>query len=139
MKKTLLVLTLGILGIGMGMAQNLDVKVKGIEEVEGNIRIAVFNQSKEFPDDEFAYQKKEVPVTGESQTIRFSNLPRGTYSVAIYHDEDRNRELNTNFFGMPTEDYGFSNNASGTFGPPSFESCSFSFNGSSKTISIEID
>jgi uncharacterized protein (DUF2141 family) len=33
--------------------------------------------------------------------------------------------LNTNLFGIPTEGFAFSNNAMGSFGPPSYESCTF--------------
>ena len=33
--------------------------------------------------------------------------------------------LDTGFLGIPTEDYGFSNDAKGTFGPASFDDSKF--------------
>jgi uncharacterized protein (DUF2141 family) len=33
--------------------------------------------------------------------------------------------LDTNFLGIPKEQFGFSNDARGTLGPPDFESASF--------------
>ena len=41
----------------------------------------------------------------------------------------KNEKLDTNFFGIPKEQFGFSNNAKGRFGPPSFESASFELDG----------
>ena len=36
-----------------------------------------------------------------------------------------NSILDTNWMGIPKEPYGFSNDAMGTFGPPSFQQASF--------------
>ena len=57
-------------------------------------------------------------------------LKAGTYAVSIVYDEDSNGKLNTGFLGIPTEKVGFSNNVTGTFGPPSFEKTSFTISGS---------
>ncbi|MDE6173301.1 MAG: DUF2141 domain-containing protein, partial [Bacteroides sp.] len=35
--------------------------------------------------------------------------------------------LDTAAFGIPVEKYGFSNDATGIMGPPSYEKCSFTF------------
>jgi len=48
-------------------------------------------------------------------------VPSGTWAVLAYHDENGNKKLDTNFVGMPTEGYGFSNGAKARFGPPSFK------------------
>jgi uncharacterized protein (DUF2141 family) len=44
--------------------------------------------------------------------------------------------MDNNFFGIPKEQYGFSNNARALFGPPNFEDASFVLNG---TASQSID
>lgn len=51
----------------------------------------------------------------------FENLADGQYAVAIFHDENENGIIDKNMFGAPTEAYGFSRNARGTFSAPSFE------------------
>jgi uncharacterized protein (DUF2141 family) len=51
--------------------------------------------------------------------------------VASYHDENDNGKLDTNAFGLPTEGYGFSNDAQGTLGPPSYTQAAFDFDGKS--------
>ena len=43
------------------------------------------------------------------------------------------------FFGIPTEDYGFSNNAKASFGPPDYQDAKFLFNRKALTIEISVD
>jgi uncharacterized protein (DUF2141 family) len=57
-------------------------------------------------------------------TLVLRDLTPGTYAVSVYHDLDANGQLNNNLMGLPTEPYGFSNNARGSFGPPSFQAAS---------------
>ena len=52
-------------------------------------------------------------------------LVPGNYAVSVIHDENGNRELDTNLIGIPTEGIGFSHNPRVTFGPPSFANASF--------------
>ncbi|MCP4022677.1 MAG: DUF2141 domain-containing protein, partial [Desulfobacteraceae bacterium] len=52
-------------------------------------------------------------------------LPYGEYAVQVFHDENSNTKLDKRIFGIPIERYGFSNNASGKFGPPEYEEVSF--------------
>ena len=40
-------------------------------------------------------------------------MPYGTYAVAIMHDMDKDFKMDTNFFGIPDEDLGVSNNVKG--------------------------
>jgi uncharacterized protein (DUF2141 family) len=62
----------------------------------------------------------------------------GTYAVYVFHDEDHNKKLKTNFFGMPKEGMGVSNNAKGHFGHPKYDDAKFNFNKPEQTISISL-
>ena len=53
--------------------------------------------------------------------VVFENVPVGSYALSVIHDENENFELDSNFFGIPKEGFGFGNDAMGSFGPPSFE------------------
>jgi uncharacterized protein (DUF2141 family) len=55
-----------------------------------------------------------------SQSIGFLQLPPGDYAVLVFHDENDNGVLDKGAFGIPTEGYGFSNNAEGFFSAPSW-------------------
>ena len=64
-------------------------------------------------------------ATGKSTTVSFGLVTPGRYSVAIFLDVDGNGEFDQNFFGIPKEPFGFSNDVLGAMGKPSFESASF--------------
>lgn len=77
-------------------------------------------------------------VQGESQTFVFKNIPDGIYALRFFHDENDNGELDTNFIGIPKEGYGFSNDARGIAGPPSFKAASFTVEGKNTLISAKV-
>lgn len=106
----------------LGSSYDLEVQVEGIPNTKGTIFIGLFNSSGTFP--QFGKQYKGVIITheGKNHIYRFKNLPKDSYALAIYHDENKNGKLDKNLFGAPTEAYGFSNNARETFSAPSFES-----------------
>lgn len=60
-------------------------------------------------------------------TIVVKNLKPGEYSFKYFHDENNNNKLDLNWIGIPTEGFGFSNNAKVLFGPPDFEKTLFVF------------
>jgi uncharacterized protein (DUF2141 family) len=75
---------------------------------------------------------KEEVIKGFSETITdgkcilvIKELKPGKYAFKYFHDENNDEKINTNFMGIPKEGYGFSNNAKGTFGPPSFDKMLF--------------
>jgi uncharacterized protein (DUF2141 family) len=57
--------------------------------------------------------------TGDVELL-FGDLAAGEYAVMLFHDENGNQKMDSNLLGIPTEGYGFSNEAKGRFGPPKF-------------------
>lgn len=98
--------------------------------------IAVFDHADHFLSKEIMSEGRLI----ESNSIEFSfkGLGKGIYAVSIYQDENSNGKLDTNLLGIPTEPYAFSNNATGVFGPPSFEQCQFEILGGSQEIHISL-
>jgi uncharacterized protein (DUF2141 family) len=47
-------------------------------------------------------------------------------------------KLDTNWFGIPTEGYGFSNKAKAGLGPPSFSAASFRYDGQDMELTISL-
>ncbi|MCK6616175.1 MAG: DUF2141 domain-containing protein [Cyclobacteriaceae bacterium] len=97
----------------------VEVRIANIKVIEGTVRMALYNNSADFMKKHKAV--REVAVEGTSVTVIFENLEPGEYAISCYHDVNNNNKLDSNFMGIPREPYGFSNNARGTFGPPSFE------------------
>lgn len=98
----------------------LEVHIQGIESNTGVIRIAFYDSKEVHLDEEKIafFHEEHVYKRGEMH-IKIQ-LPAGDYSVAVYHDVNEDKSLNKNIIGIPKEPYGFSNNAMGSFGPPSF-------------------
>ncbi len=102
------------------------IELETLKNRNGAILITLFSDENGFPDEwEKAFRSEIVPITAELREIRLEDIPHGTYGLAIIHDENENMELDTNFFGVPKEGYGFSNNVRGRFGPPRFSDTQF--------------
>lgn len=118
----------------------LAVEVEGFSSREGLLRIAVFRSAEGWPrDPKKVFRTASVPVVLPTTAVVFKGLPPGTYAVSAYHDENGNGELDRSFLGIPLEDYGFSNDARATFGPPDFEEAAFPLPPAGKTIRIRIE
>ncbi len=102
----------------------LEVIVKGAEPEIGQIEVSLFNSEGNFLKEPLI--KRFMPVNAEGQAIfRFDSLEPGQYAVSTVYDKNMDGILNTGFMRIPKEPYGFSNNAKGLFGPPSFEKAAF--------------
>lgn len=87
----------------------------------------------------------KAPVQGSVAAIRggaavcvFKGVPKGVYGISAFHDQNNNGKLDTNFIGLPTEDYCASRDARGSFGPPSFTDAKFSYAGGAKRLSARM-
>jgi uncharacterized protein (DUF2141 family) len=113
--------------------------VKGIKPVKGNVGLLIFNSKQGFPSDERkALKQSVIQVTASTMEYVFEGLAPGKYAVAIIHDENSNRKLDTNFMGIPREGYGVSNNIVNMFGPPGFDESSFTLKPGTLTTEINV-
>ncbi|MEP6360832.1 MAG: DUF2141 domain-containing protein, partial [Balneola sp.] len=83
--------------------------IEGINELKGEIRIAMFDSKEKYTKDPI----HAIVLPVDSTTIIWTQemLPFGEYAIAVYHDKNENGKIDTNLLGIPKEDYGFSNNA----------------------------
>jgi len=111
---------------------DLTINFSNIKKDKGQLMVALRDTKGEM------VKGVKVPVT-KTGTISYTitGIKLGNYTLAVYHDINSDEELNTNMVGLPTEPYGFSNNARGTFGPPSLKDQTFSISGNT-TISITL-
>mgnify|MGYP003111745510 FL=1 len=89
----------------------------------GAIRIAIYPTSDRFNQPESAIWKRSVAIDPASETvclIPIDGLPP-TFAIAVFQDANENAQLDRNVLGVPSERYGFSNDARGKVGPPGFE------------------
>ncbi|HEX8570127.1 MAG TPA: DUF2141 domain-containing protein [Caulobacteraceae bacterium] len=93
-------------------------------EPNGAMMVALF-------DSEAAYKANRpvdsarADVSGVTTTVTFTGVKPGRYAVLSFQDLDGDGKMGRNPFGMPTEPYGFSNNAPPHMGPPEWSKAAF--------------
>lgn len=118
-------------------SQILEVKVKGTVPGKGVIRVCIFDSEEDFFHHAMECIVIESPTESHQITVKFQNLRVQKYALVVYQDFNKNGKLDRNWIGLPSEPYGFSNNPSTLFGPPSFQKAAFELNESlSLTISL---
>ncbi|MGD8862295.1 MAG: DUF2141 domain-containing protein [Myxococcales bacterium] len=94
----------------------------GFEHSGGQVLVALWRTGRGFPDKASrAFGKKRTSVQKGRARVTFEEVPPGFFAVVAHHDEDHDFAMDTGLMGIPSEGYGFSRNATGNFGPPSYE------------------
>jgi uncharacterized protein (DUF2141 family) len=114
-------LTIGQIGFPQNV--NLKVTVNNFKEASGIIFISIFNDENSFPIDGKEFRKQPFEVRALSASYTISNLPRGEYAVAIFHDQNTDGICNLGLFGIPKEGFGFSKNFNPKLRAPTFNEC----------------
>ena len=114
----------------------LRVGVHGAKPNTGQLIVSIFNDQKTYLKQPL--YSKTVSVGDEKTQILEFMLESGTFAVSVIYDEDGNGELTTNMLGIPRESFGFSNNATASFGPPSWEDVRFKVQQPLTNITIQL-
>lgn len=100
---------------------SLVIHVDKIRNEKGVLGAAIFNSPDGWPErNDKSFRHGPAPFTGTTGTITFDGIPAGDYAVVTLHDENRNQKLDRNFFGLPTEGFGFANNPEVGLKAPAF-------------------
>lgn len=102
--------------------KKLTVVIDGIEEVKGSLFLGIYASDSTFLKKPCHAVKVEIKDLTEECSLE---LPEGEYAISVFQDLNGNSKMDTGMFGIPTEKYGFSNNAKGHRGSPSFEKAKF--------------
>jgi uncharacterized protein (DUF2141 family) len=115
----------------------LSVDIIGLKSTEGQVRVALFDSEQAFLHKPF--KAGVVAIEQSRGHWQISGVPPGSYALAVYHDRNSNGKLDSNVLGLPLEPYGFSNNARGVLGPPSFGDARFQVAGPSTRIAVSLE
>lgn len=111
-----------LLNLNILASFNLSIGLTGIAETKGALYVAVYSRAEDFMKTEKAHTLKVIPVKkGGRADFTLTDLPAGAYAVSAYQDLNGNGKLDKNIVGIPTEPYGFSNNARPKFRAPRWE------------------
>jgi uncharacterized protein (DUF2141 family) len=119
-------------------AGKVGVTVTGLRSSDGVVRCGLYASASGFRQPGREMRGAVAPIRGQSATCMFGSLPVGTYAVAVFHAERNEARIETGAFGKPKQGYGFSNNPSSGFGPPSFSAAAFNYQGGNQTLQVSL-
>ncbi len=129
---------MGALALAEGVT--LSLTINNVKSTNGSVFIAVYDSKDTFLGEskvlsERIWLKDNVD---QGQVKTELKLMPGEYAIMVFHDDNNNDKLDTNFIGIPKEPGGFSNGHVPKFGPPRFSAARFSLTaeGGIQTITL---
>jgi uncharacterized protein (DUF2141 family) len=115
------------------------VEIGGLRNDKGQVLCAIYSSADGFPKKgDKALAHANSPISDGHAVCEFPGVNAGTYAISVFHDENSNGKLDTNFMGIPREGVGASNNAAGHHGPPKFDAAAFRFTGNRLELKITV-
>src|SRR6187402_3372615 len=130
MLKHFIPILLFITTFGFAQNVNLTVSVTDLKNNTGSLTAELYNSKEKFL--KTSYKVISSPIKSNTASITFTGIPKGEYTVLVYHDENKNGKLDKYIIGMPKESVAVSNNAKGFMGPPKYEEAKFVVNADTK-------
>ncbi|MFZ4404430.1 MAG: DUF2141 domain-containing protein [Pseudobdellovibrionaceae bacterium] len=126
----------------VSLAADLVVNVTGVQAYKDNGQVVVFlyKSADGFPKSpDRAIKILKSRLQGKSQTqFKIEGLNPGQYGIMLIHDNNLNGKLDTNFFGIPKEGFGTSNNPALKPRAPTFEEAAFNLQNPERIIEIRM-
>jgi uncharacterized protein (DUF2141 family) len=128
-----------LLSCGLAHAETLEVTVRVASPSSGQVGCTLYDFEDGFPMDARKGRAQQWHPPAAEVMCRFEALSSGTYAVAVSHDLNGNKIVDTNFVGMPKEAWGVSRNPRPALRAPKFSEASFKLNADTVThIRIEV-
>ena len=136
----LVLVNLSAIAVAQSPCPGIHVKVLNIRNSTGTVACALFESPAGFPIEylRFATNIMVIKIRDTQARCDFLDIPPGTYALAVIHDENTNGKFDTNWMGVPTEGYGFSNDAKALLGAPSFSAASFQYGRQNLELTISL-
>ncbi len=128
-----------IASICAASALTLDVEIVGVANDSGDVHVALYNDPAGFPKSQGMMIETEAPIKNGVARATFKGLTAGQYAIAIYHDENGSNKFDQGLFGIPLEDFGFSNDVTVFLSAPEFEDAAFDVLESGTKIRIHLN
>ena len=123
---------------GTSSAAELVVRISGLVEPLGQVGCSLFAGANGFPMDNAGARVMWLAADTKGVTCRFADVAEGSYAVSIGHDLNGNKRVDTNFIGLPTEQWGVSKNARPSLRAPRFDEAVFKVAADAREVVIDI-
>ena len=125
--------------ISTASTDTIHIEIGGLRNDKGQVVCSLYASADGFPkDSQKAIGHVVSSISNRTANCEFFGIKPGSYAVSVFHDENSNGKLDSNFLGIPREGVGASNNARGHLGPPKFDAAAFQFSGARLDLKITI-
>lgn len=112
--------------------------IEGLPDEAGTLYVGWYDQADAFPKAGKVMHGQKVKAQGpDLVAVAGPDLPPGRYAISAFFDLNGNGELDTNFLGIPTEPYGFSNRVRPAMRAATFEEAAFQWKAGA-TVRLEL-
>ena len=88
-------------------ASIIHVEITGLRNDRGKVLCALYSSPEGFPkDSEKATARVSSAIAQGHAVCEFPGVTPGTYAVSVFHDENSNGKLDTNFMESPEKEWG---------------------------------
>jgi len=117
------------------------IRIQNIESGQGKLMVAVYDRRDGYMNLSKAIFLKAVPRPnpGTVEVVIPGLTDRRYYAITCYHDKNGNGRLDRNFFGVPTEPYGFSRDSRPKFRAPEWDEVCILWRDSRPVVEIRLD
>jgi uncharacterized protein (DUF2141 family) len=123
--------------LGASPIASLELDVQNLRSAKGLLQICLTARPESFPNCKNDPRAISRSVAATQASVQFDGLAPGNYAIAIVHDENGNKRLDT-VMGIPREGFGFSRNPAIGFGPPRFDAARFAVDGAGKPQQVKM-
>ena len=115
------------------LAADLHLSVVDGPAAPTQLYVALFDSAQNY-DSNKTLAAQIVQMKAGTAKLSFPGLAPGRYALRVFADENGNGKLDTNLMGMPTERYGFSNDAKGNRAAPGFDAAALQVDANVQTV-----
>lgn len=108
-----------------GTSGTLVIHVQDVSPKGGILRLGLYDEAGYPDDDAKPVVSADVPAQPGVTTVTLNNIPPGAYAIQAYQDTNSNDKMDTSWFGIPQEPFGFSRDARPRLSKPSFAATKF--------------
>ena len=98
----------------------VEIEVSGLRNAKGALHACLTRNPARFPDCKSDPAALRGSAPASANRIKIDHVPPGRYAIAVFHDQNSNRNLDK-FAGIPKEGFAFSRNPSIKMRAPRFE------------------
>ena len=106
-------------------AATLVIHVRDVSPKGGTLRLGLYDEARYPDDDSTPVASADVRAERGETVITLNDVPPGIYAIETYQDINSNNKMDTSWFGLPLEPFGFSRDAKPRFSKPAFTQVKF--------------